>query len=56
MAFVACEPNQTVGAVHPKAMPVILARDDLDRWLRDPHETACSLARPYGDVYMRVIS
>ena len=55
MAFLTCEPNQTVGAIHPKAMPVILARNDLDRWLEDPHETACSLARPYSDDLMRVI-
>ena len=56
MAFMTCEPNQTVGAIHPKAMPVILARDDLDRWLTDEHETACSLARPYSDDLMRVLS
>ena len=24
MAFLTCEANQTVGAVHPKAMPVML--------------------------------
>ena len=55
MAFLTCEPNQTVGAIHPKAMPVILGRDDLDSWLSDPHETACSLARPYNDDLMRVV-
>ena len=55
MAFLTCEPNQTVGAIHPKAMPVILARDDLDSWLGDPHDMACSLARPYSDDLMRVV-
>ena len=55
MAFLTCEPNRTVGAVHPKAMPVILAQRDLDRWLGDDHETACSLARPYDDDLMRVM-
>ena len=56
MAFLTCEPNQTVGAVHPKAMPVILGRDDLDCWLSDGHETACNLARPYSDNLMRVVA
>lgn len=55
MAFLTCEPNQTVAAVHPKAMPVILARDDLDRWLSGEQETACSLARPFQDELMRVL-
>ena len=55
MAFLTCEPNQTVGAIHPEAMPVILARDDLDRWLTDEHETACRLARPYSDDLMRIV-
>lgn len=44
-----------VGAIHPKAMPVILARDDLDRWLGDERETACGLARPYSDDLMRIL-
>lgn len=44
MAFLTCEPNETVGAIHSKAMPVILAREDLDRCLTGEHETACSLA------------
>lgn len=45
MAFLTCEPNQTVGdpsqgdAGNPRP-------NDLDRWLDDPHETGCSLARP----------
>ena len=55
MAFLTCEPNQTVGAIHPKAMPVILAHNDIDRWLSDPHETAYRLARSYSDDLMRVL-
>lgn len=55
MAFLTCEPNQTAGAIHPRAMPVILGRDDLDRWVGDERETACGLARPYSDDLMRVI-
>lgn len=32
-AFLTCEPNPLVGAVHPKAMPVVLAAEDEARWL-----------------------
>lgn len=32
-AFLTCAPNPLVGAVHPKAMPVILASDDYAHWL-----------------------
>jgi putative SOS response-associated peptidase YedK len=53
--FLTCEPNQTVGAIHPKALPVILARDNLDSWLGETHETACSLARPYCADLMRLL-
>jgi putative SOS response-associated peptidase YedK len=32
-AFLTCEPNRLVGAVHPKAMPLILHPEDNDSWL-----------------------
>lgn len=32
-AFLTCAPNPMVGAIHPKAMPVILQTDDYDNWL-----------------------
>ena len=32
-AFLTTEPNALIGAVHPKAMPVILDEGDYDRWL-----------------------
>lgn len=33
-----------VGAIHPKAIPVILEDEDFDRWLKAPIEDALSLA------------
>ena len=54
MAFLTCEPNQTVGAIHPKAMPVMLAPSDYERWLESDHVEACELARPYPDEQMRL--
>lgn len=56
MAFLTCEPNLTVGAVHPKAMPVMLDGRAFDRWLDDPHEEACSLALPFSDDAMKVLA
>lgn len=56
MAFLTCEPNETVGAVHPKAMPVMLDPADFGRWLTDGHEDACALARPYLDERMTVLA
>ena len=51
-AFLTCEPNATVGAVHPKAMPVILPQDAHDAWLATDYDGACALAQPYPDAAM----
>jgi putative SOS response-associated peptidase YedK len=56
MAFLTCKPNETVGAVHPKAMPVMLDPADFGRWLDNEHEEACSLAVPYSDARMAVLA
>ena len=57
MAFLTCEANATVGAVHPKAMPVMLTPGaDIDRWLGAEREDACALARPFADTGMRRVS
>jgi putative SOS response-associated peptidase YedK len=50
-AFLTCEPNPLVAPLHPKAMPVILDEADYDRWLTDPHETACA---PFPSQLMAV--
>lgn len=55
MAFLTCEANATVGAVHPKAMPVMLGAGDVGRWLDGERADACALARPYEDRLMRLI-
>lgn len=56
MAFLTCEPNETVGAIHPKAMPVMLDPADFNRWLDNDHEDACALAQPYADERMSILS
>lgn len=55
MAFLTCEANETVGAVHPKAMPVMLRPDDTRGWLDSARADACALARPFEDTLMRRI-
>jgi putative SOS response-associated peptidase YedK len=56
MAFLTCEPNETVKAVHPKAMPVMLDVSDIPRWLESPRVDACELAKPFDDARMRVVA
>jgi putative SOS response-associated peptidase YedK len=46
-AFLTCDPNPLVAAVHPKAMPVMLVADDLGRWLRDDWDQAEAIVRPF---------
>ncbi len=56
-AFLTCEANQTVGAVHPKAMPVMLRPgEDVERWLGSEMADACALAKPFADTAMRRVS
>lgn len=55
-AFLTTEPNAEVGAVHPKAMPVILTQsDEIEAWMTAPWETAKALQRPLPDGALSVI-
>ncbi|MEO6433278.1 MAG: SOS response-associated peptidase family protein [Sphingomicrobium sp.] len=57
MAFLTCDANAMVGAVHPKAMPVMLRPGaDTDRWLNAERVDACALAQPFADTDMRRVS
>jgi putative SOS response-associated peptidase YedK len=56
MAFLTCNANQLVGAVHPKAMPVLLRPADVGRWLDNERADACSLAQPFEDTAMRRVN
>ncbi len=51
-AFLTCEPNPLVGAVHPKAMPLILHAYDYDRWLTADWREARRLVEPFPSQMM----
>ena len=60
-AFLTCgyegDPSaHPVGAIHPKACPVVLHREDEDRWLSANVEDALSLACPHPSQLLAVSS
>jgi len=56
-AFLTCEPNAEVGAIHPKAMPVILrTREEIDIWMTAPPEEALRLQRPLANGSLTIVA
>lgn len=56
LRLLTCEPNDAVGRIHPKAMPVILASAaDIETWLSADCSEALQLQRPLdGDELIEV--
>ena len=55
--FLTTDANDVVGAIHPKAMPVILTSDvDIETWMTAPVETALTLQRPLPDGTLRIVA
>lgn len=55
MAFLTTEPNETVGAIHPKAMPVILQEDGHATWLGAEWGEARGLVASYANAAIRIV-
>ncbi len=56
-AFLTTEPNAEVGAIHPKAMPVILTTpEEIEQWLTAPAEDALNLQRPLPDGSLVIVA
>jgi putative SOS response-associated peptidase YedK len=55
--FLTTDANKEVGAVHPKAMPVILTREEeIDAWLAAPWTEAARLQQPLPDGALRIVA
>ena len=56
-AFLTTEPNAEVGAIHPKAMPVILTTpDEVESWMTAPPDEALKLQRPLLDGALKIVA
>jgi putative SOS response-associated peptidase YedK len=55
-AFLTTEPNAEVGAIHDKAMPVILTTpEECEIWMTAPWERASALQRPMPDGSLQIV-
>jgi putative SOS response-associated peptidase YedK len=55
--FLTTDANDVVGAIHPKAMPVILRTpEEIEMWMTAPAEEALKLQRPLPNGTLRIVA
>lgn len=55
--FLTTEPNDVVGPIHPKAMPVILTTPtEIETWMTASAEEALKLQRPLPDGALAIVA
>jgi putative SOS response-associated peptidase YedK len=55
--FLTTEPNEEVGAIHPKAMPVILTTsEEIEQWMTGTVAEALQLQRPLPNGSLQVVA
>ena len=55
--FLTTEANADVGAIHPKAMPVVLTtKNEVDLWLQADVDEALTLQRPLADGHLQIVA
>src|ERR1700761_8479274 len=55
--FLTTDANAEVGAIHPKAMPVILtSMEAVEQWLTLPVKEALALQKPLPDGALRIVA
>jgi putative SOS response-associated peptidase YedK len=56
-AFLTTNANKEVGAIHPKAMPVILTTGiEIEQWMTAPPEDVLKLQRPLPDGSLKIVA